>query len=719
MLSEKLAKIHISFRLAISTILSVLLLGTVAVTGILSYVNLTRDTRDLSAQILDQESLRISQWVGNLLYKAHDQNVMNRSLLGTIKLDKESLTKLAHYWQRVIEAQPLFTFISVDLESDVLLSIERMQDGKFTIREAHVDRKNHTAELFDFWPADYPKRKFYARKKIEMTSTAGRPSWYIKAKEAGRPIWTDARTIRLGAEAFPGITYAAPFYDKDEKLLGVTTIDFNITAISDFLAKNKVGKGGFAFIIETPVGGEPHVIAFAKPEILTHAVTDSRGRTQYEFVPTRNLSDDRVVRFMETFSQNSLKHPGASLRTFDFTSEGTDYFGSYHLMTGKELPGWTIALVIPRDEIMGPVKRNNRQTFGIALASFFVILIVSVWISMRISKPLGEIARETEAIGQFELEAQPLGHSMFKEVDQLMVATQNMKTSLRSFKKYVPADLVREVLASGQEAELGGRRETLTIFFSDIKGFTSISEVLSPESLVEQMAEYLEAMSNEIRKNPPGTVDKFIGDSIMAFWGAPTPNPEHAPSACRAALLCQERLGQLREKWAQEGKPLFFQRIGIYTGEVIVGNIGSESRMNYTVIGDTVNIASRLEGLNKHYGTAIIIGQNTCELVKEEFIVRPLDLVSVVGSTKGIKIYELLGEKNNTDGQKVRVAELCAAALELYLGRRWNEATENYKKVLELSPEDQSAIMMLERCRLYLENQPPDDWTGIHRIENK
>ena len=384
--SEKLAKFHISFRLAISTILTVLLVGTVAVTGILSYVDLSRDTRDLSTQVLDQTALRISLWVGDLLFKAHDQNVMNRSILGSIKLDQESLTKLAHYWQRVLEAQPFFTFISVDLESDVLLSIERMEDGKFTIREAHVDRISHTAEIFDFWPEDYPKRKFYARKKIEMTSTAVRPSWYIKAKEAGRPVWTDARTIRMGAEAFPGITYAAPFYDRDGKLLGITTVDFNITAISDFLAKNKVGKGGFAFIIEEPVEGEPHVIAFPKPEILTHAVTDIRGRTQYEFVPIKSLSDDRVVRFMEKFSQISLKHPGATLRTFDFTSEGADYFGSYHLMTGKELPGWTIALVIPRDEIMGPVRRNNRQTLGIGLASFFVILIVSAWISVRLSK---------------------------------------------------------------------------------------------------------------------------------------------------------------------------------------------------------------------------------------------------------------------------------------------------------------------------------------------
>jgi adenylate cyclase len=368
---------------------------------------------------------------------------------------------------------------------------------------------------------------------------------------------------------------------------------------------------------------------------------------------------------------------------------------------------------------MGPVTRNNLQTLGIGLAAFVVILIVSAWISHRISRPLRKIAQETKAIGQFELEGGPPGHSMFKEVDQLMAATQNMKSSLRSFRKYVPADIVRDIIASGQETELGGRRETLTIFFSDIKGFTSISEILSPEALVEQMAEYLEAMSEEIRKKPPGTVDKFIGDSIMAFWGAPTPNPDHAPSACRAALLCQERLGQLREKWKQEGKPLFFQRIGLYTGEVIVGNIGSETRMNYTVIGDAANIASRLEGLSKVYGTQIIIGQSTRELVKEEFIVRPLDLVSVVGSTKGIQIYELLGEKKNTGEREVRVAELCANGLDLYLQKRWNEAMEHYKIVLELSPGDQPAMIMLERCKAYLENLPPDDWTGVHAIESK
>ena len=175
-LSEKLAKFHISFRLAISTILTVLLIGTVAVTGILSYVNITRDTKELSAQVLDQTSLRISLWVGNLLYKAHDQSEVNRSFLGAIKLNQESLTKLARYWQRVMTAQPYFTFLSVDLESDVLLSIERMQDGKFTVREAHVDRKHGTIEILDFWPEDYPKRKFYARKKIQMTSTSGRLS---------------------------------------------------------------------------------------------------------------------------------------------------------------------------------------------------------------------------------------------------------------------------------------------------------------------------------------------------------------------------------------------------------------------------------------------------------------------------------------------------------------------------------------------------------------
>ncbi|MCX5834348.1 MAG: adenylate/guanylate cyclase domain-containing protein, partial [Deltaproteobacteria bacterium] len=309
-------------------------------------------------------------------------------------------------------------------------------------------------------------------------------------------------------------------------------------------------------------------------------------------------------------------------------------------------------------------------------------------------------------------------HSMIKEVDRLMVATDDMKRGLRSFGKYVPTDVVRDIMASGGEAKLGGRRVNLTVFFSDIEGFTSIAERVPPEDLVDQLAEYLGEMNQQIREEQ-GTVDKFIGDSIMAFWGAPAPNAEHAVAACRAALLCRERLTSLQEKWKEEGKPLFYQRIGINTGEVIVGNMGSENRMNYTVVGDPVNTASRLEGLNKYYGTRIIIGQSTHDLVKDRFVTRPIDLVSVKGRKTGLKVYELMEGIETVEEKKSRVAELTAAALEAYLSRRWDEAIGYYEKVLQLDAEDQAARLMLERCRQYQEDPPPGDWTGIYHMESK
>jgi adenylate cyclase len=383
------------------------------------------------------------------------------------------------------------------------------------------------------------------------------------------------------------------------------------------------------------------------------------------------------------------------------------------------MPGWIVAQVIPYQEIMGPVERNNLETLGIGAVICILIVIVSAWVSALVAKPLRRIALDSEAIGRFELEARPLEHSTIREVDQLMVATHDMKRGLRSFRKYVPADLVREILASGGEAELGGQKATLTIFFSDIADFTTISEQLAPEELVEQLADYFEAMSRALREPPPGTLDKFIGDSIMAFWGAPMPNPEHAVTACRAALQCQEHLKELQGKWTRAGKPLFHQRIGINTGEVIVGNMGSVSRLNYTVVGETVNSASRFEGLNKIYGTRIIIGESTRKLVKEHFVVRPLDLVSVKGSAKGVRIYELMAETTTADERMRTISELAAKALDLYMGRRWEEASACYDRILESAPGDTPSRILKGRCMLHTENPPATDWTGIHHFDSK
>lgn len=287
-----------------------------------------------------------------------------------------------------------------------------------------------------------------------------------------------------------------------------------------------------------------------------------------------------------------------------------------------------------------------------------------------------------------------------------------MKTGLRSFQKYVPEELVRSLIESGEEAELGGSRKELTVFFSDIVGFTSISEQLTPDRLVALLAVYLEEMTGEILRSG-GTVDKYIGDAIMAFWGAPRSHETPALSACRAALANQARLEALRVRWEQEGLPPLRARIGLHTGEAIVGNFGSPRRLDYTAIGDTVNVASRLEGLNRVYGTEILISKATRRAVGEMMITRPIDRVAVKGRKEGLLVYELLGEVGGPADSEAPLHDRYVEALNLYFEKDWKAAAEGFESAIGDGPNNSAAILMRERCKQLLVNPPSADWDGV------
>ncbi len=287
-----------------------------------------------------------------------------------------------------------------------------------------------------------------------------------------------------------------------------------------------------------------------------------------------------------------------------------------------------------------------------------------------------------------------------------------MKTGLRSFQKYVPADLVRLLIESGQEAELGGTRRELTVYFSDLVGFTSISEKLDPDTLVDLLSHYLDAMTGEILGND-GTVDKFIGDAIMAFWGAPRPHDNHPLAACRTALRNQAQLATLRAEWQRAGLPPLEARIGLHTGPATVGNFGSPNRLDYTAIGDTVNIASRLEGLNRIYGTSILISDATRAAVEGKMITRPIDRVAVKGRDQGILIHELIAEADSLPATDLAWIDHYADALERYFAADWTAARDGFDTVLRAKPADPAAQLLRERCQTYSANPPTGAWHGI------
>lgn len=286
------------------------------------------------------------------------------------------------------------------------------------------------------------------------------------------------------------------------------------------------------------------------------------------------------------------------------------------------------------------------------------------------------------------------------------------------FGNYLSDNLMREILRNPNMLKLGGEHKYATAFFSDIKNFTTISEKLGPAALIQHLNEYLSAMTEIVLKYG-GYLDKYEGDAIVAAFGAPVDQPDHAERACFAALDMQEELVSLHKKWERERRPLFEVRIGLNSGAMIAGNIGGKDRFDYTMIGDSVNLASRLEGVNKMYGTNIIISEETHELVKNKIIARELDFIRVKGKTKPVKIYELITRRDQGIGQEAAaIYTHYARGLEFYRQQQWEKAIAEFRRVLSLK-KDGPALEMLRRCEVFLQAPRPKSWDGVFELQGK
>ncbi len=288
----------------------------------------------------------------------------------------------------------------------------------------------------------------------------------------------------------------------------------------------------------------------------------------------------------------------------------------------------------------------------------------------------------------------------------------------RMFGQYMSGAVIEHLLEHPEKLGLGGERRRVTLFFSDLAGFTTISERLSPETVVSLLNDYLSAMT-EIILDEAGTVDKFEGDAIMAFWGAPLEQPDQAVRACRAALRQTRALVELNRRFAGLGLPPLTMRIGLHTGDAIVGNLGSVKRFDYTVIGDTVNLASRLEGLNKFYGSSVMASETTVAACDDAVEFRELDLVAVKGKEQAVRVFEVLGLTGALAPETERRRRDFAAGLEFYRQGRFPEAEAAFEALLTQNPQDGPARTFRDRCRQLQAAPPPADWDTVFRPEAK
>jgi adenylate cyclase len=398
------------------------------------------------------------------------------------------------------------------------------------------------------------------------------------------------------------------------------------------------------------------------------------------------------------------------VRSASFDLHGIRYLASFrHLANTQE---WIVGVVVPEAHYTDDF-RSLRGRFTTALLTIMGVVFLGGLYSLRaVGRALGRITRETSKMRNFDFRPSS-NDTALRDVSEAIDSLEMAKTAVRALSKYVPVDLVRELYVANREPVLGGGLLEISVMFTDIRGFTSLSERLSPDTLARVLGHYLEAMTDAIVENH-GTVDKFIGDAVMAFWNAPARLADHPRHACRGALACMKATSALYRSpaWGDLG-PLF-TRFGLHRDRVMVGHFGAPDRLSYTALGDGVNLASRLEGLCKQYGVAVLASETIAEAVRDEFEFRLVDRVAVQGKAIAVRIYELLGVRGECDDRRL-VISAYERALAAYFLRDFAGAL----RLLERIDGDGPSRVLVERCRSMLAQPPPPDWDGVYVASTK
>ncbi|BCS87968.1 adenylate/guanylate cyclase domain-containing protein [Pseudodesulfovibrio sediminis] len=530
--------------------------------------------------------------------------------------------------------------------------------------------------------------------------------WFKSTDETNIATLSDVYVFSLSGE--PGITVSRRF---DGLIHGVVGVDLSLSNLSRFLKSQLVGKDSEIMIF----GANGDVYAYPKLDRLVTSIGVDNGRPgQWNKVGA--LGSKVLSALMRQFMKDSDK----SLQNKSLMVDGVSHLVAVTPLPksyGKEL---FIGMAIPESSFTGPIADVGKRTILVSLGMLFLFFPVIYIVSKRISRPLNELTKSLEEIKAFKLDTPIKVRSHIFEIRELGKASETMRETLNVFGRYIPKPLVESMIVNKIVPTLGGDRRMMTFLFSDIKDFTTISEQLTPEQVTGGITQYLKDMGETILDNG-GTIDKYIGDAIMVFWNAPVADDEHAFHACLTALECRDVLTAFNQKRRENGKPEFLTRMGVHTGEAVVGNIGSSDRMAYTAMGAAVNLASRLEGLNKYMGTDILVSESTMRAAGEGFLFRFAGKVVPKGSSVEMGVYELLGTRHGATGvfapfavdvesmNKVREWE---GAMDLFLARNFVGAVDAFSALLDLYGADSLVDKYHTLAQSYAVTPPDTAWCG-------
>ncbi len=657
------SQMRIGIRLAITSLVLASIIVSAIGVHLLWWRTAEGNSQALAATINEQIVSAVGKELETITTQARAAHTAIRTLFVQNVLETREADKREFVFLSQLQAQPGISWVAFGWPDGAFFSAHKLGDLGLEMMEiARTD--GVLKRRIDQYQVVVGDIQFEKRRFENTDYLVTDQQWYREGIKNDEPSWFEVTAYPVGLR--PSIAYAGPI-DVYQKRQGVLAVIIENTRLAQFLSQLSVGKSGAAFILRP--GGA--VIAAPDPD----ADETNMQRSDQPLLPIAQAA----IKQADVADGNDK-----SARQVRLVAAGFAYAVT---LTPLAFPGWTLATVIPEAEFLGPVETTIRHLLiGLAVL-VAAAAVLSAWLARRLlAKPLITVMEEVKHVERFEL------------------------GQVRRHPSRITEMLVRE----GVEPRPGGSVRTLTVMFADIAGFTGLSERLG-DQIIPLLSKYLDIMSREVNSHG-GTIDKFIGDAVMAFWGAPVTNADHAVDACRAALACQHSL-RASGPTDDGGRPLKV-RIGINSGNMLVGNIGSEFRLNYTVIGDAVNVASRLESANKEYGTDIIIGEEARRLAGDRICVRELDRLMVYGRSGRLTIYELL-DVDDAATVLPRWVTLYERALAAYRSQDFAGAMLLFRQVLAEREADQPARLMLARCSEFLSSPPGQDWQATNAMKVK
>jgi len=611
-------------RVDILTAFTALLAVTVLVVIVYGYHRNSRAVLELSNEIISEVKELVIKEATLFLKPVATVSRLSARLAAHFDLKLPESEEFETYAIQILEEFPQVEMINMADEKGNFLMPKRMQDGSIATK---LINRNETPATVTWKYRNILGNVIKTEKSTEVDYDPRERPWYQGAKKSGHTYWTDLYILFTDGE--PGITASHPVIKGDGFFAGVFGFDMSLTRLSEFLKGLKIGKRGIAFIMNS------------RKEVVAHPnLTQASVKEGESLRPVRleELDEEWTGPFLKAYEKRREDR-------FLFRSKGETFIGALVDFPSHFAGGWTLAIVVPEDDFMGPIKKTRTMTIIISTIILLIAVGCSVVLSYNISRPILRLVGETEKIKEFRLEDEMEIRSHIKEIQLLQGALRRMKASLKSFTRYAPEEIVREVVARGKEAMLGGEKREVSLLFCDLRGFTSFSERTRPEEVVSLLNEHFDVMVRLISQHRGFVID-FLGDSVFAAFGALREDPDHAARSVACAIEMQLARLELNNDNEARGLPPMEMGIGLNSGTCVAGNMGSTMRIKYGVVGHAVNLGARIESFT--VGGQVLISESTYKTVKDLYVTRGPFEVWGKGVGEAIRLWEVRGAKGES-----------------------------------------------------------------------